>query len=191
MTARLFALTLRVVAVAGIIGVVRQRREAAEVRSGARAATGPSGSLEPVRAQHGLAERIATWLPERPRSLATRTAVAIWTAPSTAVGLAIAFASRARVRWDDVHGCLVATGARGPSGRALRAVGADANAIGQIVLARSESPSPALLTHEAMHVRQAERLGPLLLPLYAVWSALHGYRDNPFERAARRAPSGT
>ena len=36
-----------------------------------------------------------------------------------------------------------------------------------------------------MHVRQAERLGPLLPLLYAWFSARYGYRENPLERGAR------
>jgi hypothetical protein len=74
----------------------------------------------------------------------------------------------------------------GPSALVLGLVGAGANTIGQVVLCRDAEPSRALLDHEAVHVRQAERLGPLLVPTYLWWNAIHGYRDNPLEHAARR-----
>lgn len=81
---------------------------------------------------------------------------------------------------------MIATGVGGPSGIALRLVGAGANTVGQVVLCRSDAPSAALLDHEAVHVRQGERLGPFLVPAYLWLNALHGYRDNPLEHAARR-----
>ena len=76
-------------------------------------------------------------------------------------------------------------GAGGPSRVALSAVGASANTVGLVVLSPGAAPDPVLLAHEAVHARQAERLGPLLLPLYVALSARFGYRDNPLERAAR------
>jgi hypothetical protein len=77
------------------------------------------------------------------------------------------------------------TGVRGSSGAALRLVGADANAIGAVVLCRDSTPGPPLLAHEVVHVRQAERLGVALVPLHAGLAARYGYRDHPLERAAR------
>jgi hypothetical protein len=53
------------------------------------------------------------------------------------------------------------------------------------VLCRTSQPSAALLDHEALHVRQAERLGPLLFPVYVWLNAVYGYRDHPLERGAR------
>lgn len=164
----------RLTALAGLVGVLRQRRELARPPGGA---AGP----DPVAAL----ERLARWVPQRPRTLLGRTLAATWASPLTVVGLAVAVASGARPRWDDARGCLVAVGTRGASRRALTFVGADANAVGQVVLARSAGPSPTLLAHEAVHVRQAERLGPLLVPCYAVLGALRGYRAHPLERAAR------
>jgi hypothetical protein len=79
----------------------------------------------------------------------------------------------------------VALGVGGPSGLALRSVGADANAIGAVVLCRQPDPPRFLLAHEVVHVRQAERLGPLLLVGYLWLAARYGYRDHPLERAAR------
>ena len=43
-----------------------------------------------------------------------------------------------------------------------------------------------VLEHEAWHVRQYQRWGPLFLPVYAATSLVEGY-DNWMERAAQRA----
>ncbi len=172
--------------VAGAVGVVRQRSEALRVRRGELVPDGPDGD-RPLEVPHSpVAALIAGWVPSPPRTLAGQWAALAWSAPLTVVGLSVALVSGARPRWDAARRCLVATGVGGPSGAALRLVGAGANTIGQVVLCRSEDPSEALLDHEAVHVRQAERLGPLLVPVYLWLNALHGYRDNPLERAARR-----
>jgi hypothetical protein len=167
---------------AGLVGAVRQRREVAEVRQGAR----PRFSDEaPEAAGGGLVERLATWVPEPPHSPLGRVAAAVWAAPLTVVGMLMAAAAGRRPRWSAEHRCWIVDAVRGPSGVALRAVGAEANAIGQVVLSRSTTSTPALLAHEAVHVRQAERFGPLLFPLYLWLGARFGYRDHPLERAAR------
>jgi hypothetical protein len=50
--------------------------------------------------------------------------------------------------------------------------------------------SPALLRHELEHVRQW-RARPLSFPLLYAWNHIrYGYRDNPYEVAARRAEAG-
>lgn len=179
MRSRALRLLVDVTVLAGAVGLLRQRREALRAREAAPAAT--DTSRDPLAAL----ERLSHWVPERPSNGAVRAAVALWAAPLTLVGLAFALIGGARPRYDDELGCLVATGIGGPSRRALALVGADANTIGQVVLVRAERPSATLLAHEAVHVRQAERLGPLLLPVYAVLGAARGYRANPLERAAR------
>jgi hypothetical protein len=68
-----------------------------------------------------------------------------------------------------------------------RRLGFAANAFGHVVLTARPDPSPTLLAHEAVHVRQAERLGIGLAPVYAILWARWGYRNHPLERAARRA----
>jgi hypothetical protein len=171
---------------AGVLGVVRQRSEAERVRRGELPPDGPDGARPPDRPHTPGAALVAGWIPAPARTLVGQVATTAWSAPLTAVGLAVALASGARPRWDATRRCLVATGVGGPSGAALRLVGAGANTIGQVVLCRSSDPSEALLDHEAVHVRQAERLGPLLVPAYLWLNALHGYRDNPLEHAARR-----
>jgi hypothetical protein len=55
-----------------------------------------------------------------------------------------------------------------------------------VVVARGQ-PSAALLAHELVHTRQAERLGPFMAPVYLGLLARYGYLRHPMERAARRA----
>jgi hypothetical protein len=167
---------------AGLVGAVRQRREVAQVRRGARPRF--ADGLGP-EVDGPLARRLATWVPPPPRTPIGRAAAMVWAAPLTVVGLLMAAAAGRRPRWSPEHRCWVVDAVRGPSGVALRTVGAEANAIGQIVLSRSGTSTPSLLAHEAVHVRQAERLGPLLFPLYLWLGARFGYRDHPLERAAR------
>jgi hypothetical protein len=171
--------------VAGIVGVLRQRGEVARVRRGELLAATAAADLPPAQAPGRLGALVATWRPERPRTALGRLAVAVWAAPLTAIGLALAGAAGRRPRWDERHGCFVVDGVRGPSALALRTVGADANTVGQVVLSRHVRTPEVLLAHEAVHVRQTERLGPLLLPTYLWLAARYGYRDHPLERAAR------
>ncbi len=171
--------------VAGAVGVIRQRSEARRVRSGELAPDGPDGDRAPRTPHSTTMAALAAWVPEPPRTELGRWAATLWCAPLSAVGLGVALVSGARPRWDTERRCLVATGVGGPSGAALHLVGAGANTVGQVVLCRSDEPSVALLDHEAVHVRQAERLGLLLVPAYLWLNALFGYRDNPLEHAAR------
>ncbi|MEY3019975.1 MAG: hypothetical protein RLZZ272_959 [Actinomycetota bacterium] len=177
MTGRPTRVVVGATLLAGAVGLVRQRRESLRART----------ALPPSEAPDRIAafERLARWIPGRPSSVRGRALVALWASPLTIVGLALALAAGARPRFDERLGCFIARGVGGPSGRALALVGADANTVGQVVLARSGRPSDVLLEHEAVHVRQAERLGPLLLPTYVILGALRGYRANPLERAAR------
>lgn len=132
-----------------------------------------------------VARSLATWVPVRPQSRFGRLCAALWASPLTGVGVALGLLSGGRPRWCEQHGCLVFEGAGGISGRVLESVGARANAIGQAVVVRGSDAPARLLAHEAVHVRQAERLGALLFPLYLWLSARYGYRDHPLERAAR------
>lgn len=184
--ARLARLLATAVLAAGVVGLVRQRRERDALRRG-ELPRAPAGTLlAPPEHASALAGRFARWEPARPASLTGRIAVTLWAAPLSVVGLAFGLLGGGRPRWDATHGCLVFEGTGGLSGRALEAVGAGANAVGHVVLSRHEHTPPALLAHEAAHVRQAERLGPLLLPVYVLWQARYGYRHNPVERGARR-----
>jgi len=68
--------------------------------------------------------------------------------------------------------------------------GASAMTLGHIVIARDAATLQRTRAHERVHVRQAERWGPLFIPAYfaaALYVRLRGgdaYRDNPFEREA-------
>lgn len=68
--------------------------------------------------------------------------------------------------------------------------GASAMALGHVVLGRTRELLDFTRRHERVHVRQAQRWGPLFIPAYLVCSALvflrggRAYEDNPFEREA-------
>jgi len=170
---------------AGLVSAIRQRHEAQAIRRGELPPASASADV-PVRVRYGqFATRLAAWVPAPPRSRFGRLAASAWAGPLTVIGLLIALVAGRPPVWDDELDCFVAAGMRGPTSRLLRLLGADANTIGQIVLASPAEPSRILLAHESIHARQAERFGPLLLPTYLWLGARYGYRDNPFERAAR------
>jgi hypothetical protein len=125
---------------------------------------------------------LARWVPPAPRRRATRALAYVWALPMTAAGLAVGLASGARPTRSD--GVLLFPQARGLAGLLLRAQGYDAMALGHAVIA-ARDPSPALLAHELVHVRQAERLGPFFAPAYGLLWLLYGYGRHPLERAAR------
>jgi hypothetical protein len=70
--------------------------------------------------------------------------------------------------------------------------GATAITFGHVVLGRDAETLDRTRGHERVHVRQYERWGPLFFLAYlgaSVWVWTRGgdaYRDNPFEREARR-----
>lgn len=186
MIRRAWSLLVVTTAAAGVIGLTRQRWEAREVARGALPRASAAALLPPRSRQPGWAERLAGWVPDRPRTPVGRALTVVWSAPLTAAGLLLALLAGRWPRWDQQLGCFVVRGAGGPSRVALGVVGASANTVGLVVLSPGLSPDPVLLAHEAVHARQAERLGPFVLPLYVWLSARFGYRDNPLERAARR-----
>jgi hypothetical protein len=106
---------------------------------------------------------------------------------STPLGLTVAFAGRAHLRWGP-DGLVLATGFR------IR-THAPAFTIGNVLVARMDEPSllarPRLIAHEARHATQyACCLGIPMLPLYAVaagasWAWARDFSSyNPFERLA-------
>jgi hypothetical protein len=128
-----------------------------------------------------IATRLSRWRPARATTTASRAAGYVWAAPMTAAGLLLAALSGVapQVR----GGALLFVGVRGLPRRMLRWRGFTAATLGHVILA-VEPPSPALLRHELVHVRQAERLGPAF-PLVYLWGlVIYGYRRNPLERAA-------
>lgn len=139
---------------------------------------------------------LASWEPARPRTPLGRALAYAWASPMTLAGLLAGAASGTLPRPSD--GVLLFAGARGLPRVFFGRRGFSAFTLGHVVVARTREPSAPLLVHEQVHVRQAERLGVLLAPLYLILDALYGYARNPLERAARRAqrralgaPSGT
>ena len=122
-----------------------------------------------------------------------------WAAPWTLLGLLLAlplWLGGARWRWQPGEGGARAHGevaggalarrlARWPGLRGFAAI-----TFGHVVLALDADALPALRAHERVHVRQAQRWGPLFGPAYLLagaWQLLRGrhpYWDNPFERQA-------
>jgi hypothetical protein len=171
--------------IAGAVGAVRQRREAAATRRGELPRASAAADVPPRVSYGPVARWLSVWVPAPPRTPLGRCVTSAWAGPLTVVGLGLAALSGRSPAWDPDLRCFVVRGAGGPSRFALRSVGAHANTVGQIVIATQPAPSAVLLAHEAVHARQAERFGPLLFPLYVWLGARYGYRDNPLERAAR------
>jgi hypothetical protein len=156
------------------------------LRSRARAATGVRGAarVAPPGWEPEILTTLARWEPARPRRGVTRLLAYVWAAPMTLGGLVAGAASGVRPRVRD--GVLLFAGARGLPAAFFARRGYSAFALGHVIVARG-TPGEALLVHELLHVRQAERFGPLMAPLYLALHALYGYARHPMERAARRA----
>ncbi|MCA0176425.1 MAG: hypothetical protein LCH73_09090 [Proteobacteria bacterium] len=112
--------------------------------------------------------------------------VCLWAAPASLLGLALG---------------LLAGGRAHRVGRTLevalpkgwrRWLPFAALTLGQVIVGASRAELAHWRAHERVHVRQFERWGVLLLlayPLASLWAGLRGgrpYRDNAFEREARR-----
>ncbi len=170
------------------LGIQAARRRAAELRherNGTLARLGPDSQPEPTVPVTGLAASVCAWEPA-PLPPARRRAALVWSSPATLVGLGLAVAGGSRPTWHPNVGAFVATGVGGVSGWVLEKAGMGANTLGHTIISRHDHLSDRLLAHESVHVRQFERLGLLLYPLYLWYSARYGYRDNPLEVAARR-----
>lgn len=112
---------------------------------------------------------------------------------------------RGQMRWHDgaleCHGPAVAWFLRGPWFGALTGgAGYAAATIGHVIIARDSAALSVCATHERVHVRQAERWGPLFPIAYTgagVLAAVRhrslaaGYWENPFEIEARHAEDVT
>jgi hypothetical protein len=112
----------------------------------------------------------------------------MWAFPVTAIGLLFALAVRGSggsVRLRD--GVVEASGGWA---RHLVRSGA-AMTLGHVILARDAECMDRSRVHELVHVRQYERWGPLLLPVYwlvSAWLRCRGYDpylDHPFEPPPR------
>lgn len=118
----------------------------------------------------------------------------LWASPLSLVGLTLAALARctggAAVRRDGIveaHGGALAH-ILPRLGLGMRPA---AMALGHVVVACDAETLDRTRAHERVHVRQAERWGPLFPLAYGVASAVawwrggDGYRDNAFEREAR------
>jgi hypothetical protein len=117
----------------------------------------------------------------------------LWASPVTVIGLALALL--ALLTGGSVHlraGVIEVAG--GLAGRLLRGNrlwhGGAAMTLGHVVFARDAECLERSRPHEEQHVRQFERWGPLLLPVYwmvGVWLWCRGrdpYLDHPLEPPA-------
>jgi hypothetical protein len=123
----------------------------------------------------------------------------LWAAPATAVGLVLALIvllTGARLQVVDgilevAGGRLVAILSRLPGSLRFGAI-----TFGHVIVGVDRAELKRSRAHEQVHVRQYERWGILFFPLYlgsSLGQLLRGrrpYRDNRFEREARRE-SGT
>ena len=118
----------------------------------------------------------------------------LWAAPTTVIGLVfvgLALLSGGRAHLVDgvieAHGGLCRFFLRRCT---LLRGGASALTLGHVVLGRDRACLDVTRSHERVHVRQAERWGPLFLPAYGIaalaawWRGGNAYRDNRFEREA-------
>lgn len=135
----------------------------------------------------------------------------LWPSCYTLIGALLGASSlfgarRGSVRWKWLDyrsstGCLCFVG--GAAGWLMRRTGAkgiQAMTLGHAVLFRDTAAMIRCFSHEAVHVRQYQWLGPFYLPAYlvaAAWTAAtgppgrrHPFRDNWFERQAYRKGGG-
>ncbi|HYO10808.1 MAG TPA: hypothetical protein VER17_17725 [Tepidisphaeraceae bacterium] len=120
--------------------------------------------------------------------------VYLWTLPTTLLGLwMLPLAALTGGGWRVIDGVLEIHG--GGVRWILRHCtllkgGASAMTLGHVVIAQDELLADLTREHERVHVRQAERWGPLFVPAYlggcllALARGQRPYRDNPFEREA-------
>lgn len=127
---------------------------------------------------------LADWRPAAPRGPVGKALAYAWASPVTLAGLILGLLSGSRPQARD--GVLVFTHAGGPARALLRARGFQATALGHAVVATGD-PDDALLAHELVHVRHAERLGLFSALLYGLLYPVYGYARHPMERAARTA----
>lgn len=129
------------------------------------------------------------------QSLVRRAALLAWAGPTTLAGLGLAVLAGPGARWRRGPGGLEVSGGWLPALLRWAPIpgGAAAVALGHAILARDQAALDRHREHELVHVRQAERWGPLFLPAYLLagaWQLVkgrHPYHDNPFEAEAWRA----
>ncbi len=184
--ARAARLAVVATAAAGALGWVRHLIEGRTIRRGTRPRTLAATRTLPPKREDPLSRHLAHWLPGILRHPAARFTAAAWCAPVTLVGMLVGATSGGRWSRSAEHDCWVVVDGRRGFGWVQRLGGITATTFGRVVVCRTRNPSPVLLAHEAVHVRQAERLGPVTVVAYAWLAARWGYRNHPMERAARR-----
>ena len=123
----------------------------------------------------------------------------LWTSPNTLIGIAIGcfglvFGGRVRIRGQAIE--FYGGGVKWlihqlPHGQFTLAF-----TLGHVILGQTDASLDIARKHEAVHIAQYERWGPLMLPAYLVgsiyaWSTgKRFYRDNPFEREAYDVSGG-
>ncbi|MBM3924936.1 MAG: hypothetical protein FJ320_02960 [SAR202 cluster bacterium] len=107
----------------------------------------------------------------------------LWSLPVTVLGLPLALLSFPSLGLRG--GVLLCVGNRGFAHLFLAKRGYAAITLGHILIAIRPPPNH-LWQHEREHTRQAQRLGIFFLLAYLFFLARHGYRQNPFEVAARQ-----
>ncbi|MGC8642527.1 MAG: hypothetical protein ACP5XB_21945 [Isosphaeraceae bacterium] len=130
--------------------------------------------------------------PVHPRCLPVRLILYAWAAPTTLLGLTaglVTLATGGKVQRR--RGALEFYGGFATWGS--RRIGFLAMTLGHVILGSGAAELDLVRDHEQAHVRQAEAWGPAFIPAYLLASVLawrrggHYYRDNWFERDARRA----
>jgi hypothetical protein len=143
----------------------------------------PQARVLPVGREPASLAALARWEPAAPRSVLAQVAAYVWAAPLSLLGVLVGLTTGS---WPTVReGVLVFDDTGGLPEQVLRRFGFQAGALGHVVVARRLTP--ATFAHELVHVRQAERFGPVLAPLYLGLLAVYGYARHPLERAARIA----
>jgi hypothetical protein len=117
----------------------------------------------------------------------------LWALPVTAIGLGLALVAAISGGHLQLR-CGVVEASGGLVGQLLRGNrfwrGGAAMALGHVILARDEECLEKSNRHERVHVRQFERWGVFLLPIYLLigwWLSVRGYDshlDHPFEQEA-------
>lgn len=115
----------------------------------------------------------------------------LWASPYTLLGITIGLIGLCTGGRSRTHGPVLEFYGGGvtwlmhkvlPNGQHVLAI-----TLGHTILGQTEASLDDSHEHELVHVRQFERWGPLMGPMYLGWSAVlwfqgkRPYRDNPFE----------
>ena len=108
----------------------------------------------------------------------------LWTLPNTVLGLALGALTFQAPR---IHGGAIVFD-RGPRGvtALLPRFHRTAMTVGFVILGAVPIEG-RLLLHERHHIHQYMVWGPLFIPVHLALAIPNGYRNHPWERAARRA----